>query len=116
MSLDLLRHVLDVCDDADCEIHKIDVGLDEETVSDTDFAFFIAGAQAMELSIRKSFYRGVDIDDPARKKMLDACRTAGHVISRRAYVMAFGCSDCGAPAGRECYADYGCLPSSRTVS
>lgn len=116
MSVDLLRHALDVCDDPDCEIHQIEVGLDEHTVTRHDLAFFIAGAQAMELAIRRNFYRGVDIDDPVRKKMLEACRCAGYGITRRAYVSAFACSDCGAPAGRECYPEYGCDRNSRTVA
>jgi len=114
MSVDLLRHVLDVCDDPDCEIHKIGVGLDEHTVSSTDLAFFIAGAQAMEISIRRSFNR-VD-DEASRRRLNQACGAAGHAITRRAYVMAFGCNDCGAPPGRECYPEYGCSRSSRTVS
>lgn len=113
MSVDLLRHVLDVCEDPDCEIHKIDVGLDDHTVADTDLAFYIAGAQAMELAIRKAFFRRLGSN--SREDLIRACRTAGYVVTRRAYVQAFGCSDCGAPAGRECYPEYGCLPSSRTV-
>ena len=114
MSLDLLRHVLDVCDDPDCEIHNIDVGLEESTVSSADLAFYIAGAQAMELSIRKSFRYG---DDTARQRLIAACRVAGHVVTHRAYVAAFGCNDCGAPAGRECYPEYGCdSPRCRTVA
>lgn len=48
---DNLTHVLeDLCTDPDCEIHQIEVGLDEATVSSTDLAFFLAGAfRAMRL-------------------------------------------------------------------
>jgi len=116
MALDLLVHALDVCSDPDCEIHNIDVGLDERTVTRADLAFYVAGAQAMEMAIRRAFYRGLDVDDPLRRKMLAACHSAGHVVMRRAFVESFGCSDCGAPAGRECYAEYGCEFKSRNVS
>ena len=48
----LLAHVLAPCSDPDCEVHCIEVGLAEETVTDTDLAFFIAGAQAMSKGLR----------------------------------------------------------------
>ncbi len=51
--MSLLAHVLDECQDPDCEVHQIEVGLDEETVTDAQLAFFIAGAQAMEAAIRR---------------------------------------------------------------
>jgi hypothetical protein len=42
-----LAHVIeDACTDPDCEIHNITVGLDEETVSGTDMAFYLAGVKA----------------------------------------------------------------------
>lgn len=53
--MSLLAHVLDECSDPDCEVHQIEVGLDEETVTDAQLAFFIAGAQAMEAAIRREF-------------------------------------------------------------
>lgn len=115
MSLDLLRHALDVCDDPDCEIHQIEVGLDEQTVTPANYAFFIAGAQAMELAIRRRFHFN-GVNDPARDRLREACHVAGYGIAHRANVMAFGCNDCGAPAGRECYPEYGCSRNSRTIS
>jgi hypothetical protein len=74
----LLAHVLDVCDDPDCEIHQIEVGLAEGTVSNADLAFFIAGAQAMELAVRRE-YRAVGGD---RTAIRDACLLAGRPIHR----------------------------------
>jgi len=39
-----LEHALaGMCEDPDCELHMIEVGLHEGTVSDTDLAFFLAG-------------------------------------------------------------------------
>jgi hypothetical protein len=72
-----LRHVSEeICEDPDCEIHHIEVGLAEGTVSDTNLAFYIAGAQAMEMAIRKHF--------PAlsenRKLVLKACLEGGRPI------------------------------------
>lgn len=114
MSMDLLRHALNVCDDPDCELHQVEVGFDEGTVTPASLAFFVAGAQAMELAIRRSFYLR-RCDPEARADFRYACLVAGRAITRRAQVTAFGCDDCGAPAGRECYPEYGCRPTSRTV-
>lgn len=42
----LLRHVVeDTCTDPDCEVHNIEVAAQEEVVSDTDIAFWLAGYQ-----------------------------------------------------------------------
>jgi len=50
----LLQHVLDDdCTDPDCEIHQIEVGLSEEVVSETDLAFFLAGAMRAYNLIRE---------------------------------------------------------------
>lgn len=75
--MSLLAHVLDVCDDPDCEIHRIEVGLAEETVSNADLAFFIAGAQAMEVAIRHE-YRALGGRD--RATLIQACLFAGRQI------------------------------------
>jgi len=41
-----LRHALARdCHDPDCEIHNPDVGIREEVVSNTNLAFYLAGAQ-----------------------------------------------------------------------
>lgn len=81
--MSLLAHVLDVCDDPDCEIHHIEVGLAEETVTNDQLAFFIAGAQAMELAIRREFRalggRGIG-DGAAIDALRDACLFAGRPI------------------------------------
>lgn len=54
----LLRHVLDdVCEDPDCEVHQIEVGLEEHTVTQADLAFFIAGAQRMEQILRARYFK-----------------------------------------------------------
>lgn len=45
--MSLLDHARGECRDPDCELHQIEVGREEATVSDTDLAFFVAGAQAM---------------------------------------------------------------------
>lgn len=79
--MSLLAHVLDVCEDPDCEIHRIEVGLDEETVTNTDLAFFIAGAQAMELAIRQEG-RALGLD---RVALRDACLFAGRPIHALGY-------------------------------
>lgn len=81
--MSLLAHVLDVCDDPDCEIHQIEVGLAEDTVRDSDLAFYIAGAYAMELAIRREFARlpgGLDVN--ARRRLTTACLHAGREIHR----------------------------------
>jgi len=40
-----LQHVLlNDCTDADCELHNPEVGYEEEVVSTTEIAFFLAGA------------------------------------------------------------------------
>lgn len=42
-----LAHVLqNDCTDPDCELHNVEVAIEEETVNMTDVAFFLAGAQA----------------------------------------------------------------------
>ena len=115
MSLNLLRHVLEAdCEDPDCEIHKIHVGLREGTVSGANLAFYLAGAMKMEMEIRHHFNRVGDYEIP-RKRLVAACLNAGRAIVHMGYVQAFGCSDCGAPAGRECYPEYGCTTANRTV-
>jgi hypothetical protein len=44
---DNLKHVLaDDCQDPDCELHNIDVALEEQVVGANEAAFFLAGAQA----------------------------------------------------------------------
>ena len=44
----LLQHVLDDnCTDPDCEIHHIDVAVEEEVIRQTDLAFWLAGALSM---------------------------------------------------------------------
>ena len=80
--MSLLAHVLDVCDDPDCEIHHIEVGLAEETVTDAQLAFFIAGAQAMELAIRREFHA---LDGEPHVRLRDACLFAGRPIHRLGY-------------------------------
>ena len=55
--MSLLAHVLAPCADPDCEVHCIEVGLSEDTVTDADLAFFIAGAQAMSRMIQETFER-----------------------------------------------------------
>ncbi len=77
--MSLLAHVLDVCDDPDCEVHCIEVGLTEETVTNDQLAFFIAGAQAMELAIRRE-YRA--LGGVPQERLLDACLFAGRPIHR----------------------------------
>ena len=78
----LLKHVTEeICEDPDCEIHQIEVGLAELTVGDTDLAFFIAGAQAMEMAIRRAFPR--DLTE-SRKILLDTCLEAGRPILKLA--------------------------------
>jgi len=43
-----LQHALDdMCTDNDCEIHNPEVGFEEEVVTETDLAFFYAGAMWM---------------------------------------------------------------------
>lgn len=63
--MSLLAHVLETCDDPDCEVHQIEVGLAEETVTDADLAFFVAGAQAMYDATRREFkaLRGSNVHD-----------------------------------------------------
>ena len=42
--LSLLKHVTEeICTDPDCEIHHIEVGIEEETVSPADQAFWLSG-------------------------------------------------------------------------
>lgn len=71
-----LRHVLyeGRCEDPDCEIHNIDVAIEERVISGTNLAYFYAGAQ----TIRDMFLHATDVgvredlieDDEDR---LDAC-------------------------------------------
>ena len=75
----LLHHVAyESCDDPDCEIHRIEVGLDEETVTPVQLAFFIAGAQAFEIAMNNELRRG---ETPAeRERRIAACLSAGRPI------------------------------------
>ena len=45
---ELLRHVLEDsnCGDPDCEVHNIDVAIEEEVVRQGDVAFWLAGFRA----------------------------------------------------------------------
>ena len=65
--MSLLAHVLGPCDDPDCEIHRIEVGLQEETVTDVQLAFFIAGVQAMQ----EEGYDPEVIESIARERLPD---------------------------------------------
>lgn len=48
-----LSHALKgMCKDRDCELHHIEVGIAEETVDDTNVAFFLAGAARMLDSLK----------------------------------------------------------------
>jgi hypothetical protein len=40
------------CEDPDCELHHPEVGREEEVVSLTDLAFFLAGAQTLANLLR----------------------------------------------------------------
>lgn len=42
---DLLQHMMAPCVDPDCEIHNIEVGCQEGTVSEDNLAFWLAGAK-----------------------------------------------------------------------
>lgn len=43
-----LTHALQgLCRDPDCEVHNIDVAMEERTVSETEVAFWLAGAAFM---------------------------------------------------------------------
>lgn len=55
MGKSLLAHVTsEVCTDADCEIHNIEVGVQEETVSYADQAFWLAGfMKGWEAAVRR---------------------------------------------------------------
>lgn len=45
MPSDLLQHALaNNCTDPDCELHNLDVAFDEEVITDTEGAYFYAGA------------------------------------------------------------------------
>lgn len=47
-SRELLNHVLNErCTDPDCEVHNLDVAVQEEVVGCLEAAFFLAGAQAV---------------------------------------------------------------------
>jgi hypothetical protein len=72
----LLHVVAELCDDPDCEVHNIEVGLDEGTVTQESLAFYIAGAHAMEIAIRKAFPRKTD----GREELIAACLEAGRPI------------------------------------
>lgn len=40
----LLQHVMEeTCTDPDCEVHNIEVAVEEQVVSETDVAFWLAG-------------------------------------------------------------------------
>ena len=80
---DNLKHVTEeLCEDPDCEIHNIVVGLEEGTVSDTDLAFYIAGAQAMEMAVRH--YMGLRYNRVYQKPLITACLEAGRPILKLA--------------------------------
>jgi len=116
VGIELLRHVLaDDCEDADCEIHHLEVGLQENTVTAANLAFYLAGAFEMEKRLRRHFYH-LDGYENARNRIVTASLYAGRPMVRMGDVAAFGCNDCGAPAGRECYPEFGCARFSRTVA
>ena len=120
VSIELLRHVLaDECEDPDCEIHHVEVGLREDTVTPANLAFYLAGAFEMEKRLRRHFhrlFRGLEGYENARERIITASLYAGRPMMRMGDVVAFGCSDCGAPAGQECYPEFGCARFSRTVA
>lgn len=74
----LLHVVAELCDDPDCEVHHPEVGRDEGTVSDVNLAFFIAGAHAMEVAMRREFRRSTE-EDPI-KRIIAASLEAGRPI------------------------------------
>lgn len=80
----LLAHVMEPCDDPDCEIHNIAVGLSEGTVTQVELAFFIAGAQAMEVRVRREFRRLEDEELEPIPRLIAACRAAGFSILKLA--------------------------------
>lgn len=52
----LLTHVAtELCDDPDCEVHHIEVGLEEGTIDDVNLAFFLAGVLSMWTDTRSNF-------------------------------------------------------------
>lgn len=51
----LIEHAVSDCKDPDCEIHRIEVGRAELTVSDTDLAFFLAGATRVLQMLREDY-------------------------------------------------------------
>jgi hypothetical protein len=76
-----LRHVIEAdCEDPDCEIHHPEVGLEEGTIDETHLAYYLAGAFAMELGIRQSFYRSEPHGSDAREAFIQACLHAGRPI------------------------------------
>ena len=72
-----LLHVISevACTDPDCEIHNPEVGLEEEVVSHTNAAYYIAGAvEVMEMFLHAELDNlPPEADDEVR---LEACLTA----------------------------------------
>lgn len=67
-------------------------------------------AQKIErLEARRTFT--LDADERELIREIAQARAA----HRGALVYHYGCSDCGAPAGRECFPDYGCTDAKRSV-
>ena len=70
-----LQHVVtSVCGDPDCELHHPDVGIEEGTVSETDLAFFLAGAQMARAAILRHY--AVAPGREGRQRLLNAALIA----------------------------------------
>ena len=78
---DPLYHVLEVapCENESCHTCKIEGATARDEISEDELAFYIAGAHAMEVSLRRSFNRLGVIGDP-RQRLIQACLEAGRPI------------------------------------
>jgi hypothetical protein len=89
MAATLIQHVVgEVCTDPDCEVHNIKVGVEEKTVGMDELAWFIAGAQYMEMSIRRRLlhpatFDNADHDTPiySRRDLINAALVAGRELN-----------------------------------
>jgi hypothetical protein len=76
---DLLSHALQgMCQDNDCELHRIEVAIEEEVVRESDVAFWLAGwSAAMD-------YMRIAVDEVRDETWREGCKRATPDHSRRA--------------------------------